>query len=148
MRFWASMRRNETRPTSGERSQTPPGAEGNGGEGRESFSADAQHGGAAASSNAIAELTNAFLQALRMNNEGGAAAPTGTYASRPIEIRQKVEMLAWTGNFERGQSVVSAFRVFRGSVLSWVLAVGLMDCLLYTSPSPRDLSTSRMPSSA
>ena len=88
------MRRNETRPTSGERSQTPPGAEGNGGEGRESFSADAQHGGAAASSNAIAELTNAFLQALRMNNEGGAAAPTGTYASRPIEIRQKVEMLA------------------------------------------------------
>ena len=25
---------------------------------------------------------------------------------------------------------------------------GLSDCLLYTSPSPRDLSTSRMPSSA
>ena len=25
---------------------------------------------------------------------------------------------------------------------------GLYDCLLYTSPSPRDLSTSRMPSSA
>ena len=25
---------------------------------------------------------------------------------------------------------------------------GLQDCLLYTSPSPRDLSTSRMPSSA
>ena len=24
----------------------------------------------------------------------------------------------------------------------------LMNCLLYTSPSPRDLSTSRMPSSA
>ena len=28
------------------------------------------------------------------------------------------------------------------------LAMGLMSCLLYTSPSPRDLSTSRMPSSA
>ena len=28
------------------------------------------------------------------------------------------------------------------------LAVSLMGCLLYTSPSPRDLSTSRMPSSA
>ena len=27
-------------------------------------------------------------------------------------------------------------------------AVRLLDCLLYTSPSPRDLSTSRMPSSA
>ena len=31
------------------------------------------------------------------------------------------------------------------SVLNWL---GLQDCLLYTSPSPRDLSTSRMPSSA
>ena len=32
-----------------------------------------------------------------------------------------------------------------------VLKIGLdvdEDCLLYTSPSPRDLSTSRMPSSA
>ena len=26
--------------------------------------------------------------------------------------------------------------------------VGVLGCLLYTSPSPRDLSTSRMPSSA
>ena len=32
-----------------------------------------------------------------------------------------------------------------GSVL---LVLQGMDCLLYTSPSPRDLSTSRMPSSA
>ena len=38
-------------------------------------------------------------------------------------------MLAWTGNFERGRSVVSAFRVFRGSVHSWVLVEGLMDVL-------------------
>ena len=29
-----------------------------------------------------------------------------------------------------------------------VLAAGYPACLLYTSPSPRDLSTSRMPSSA
>ena len=79
MRFWAPMRRNETRPTSGERSQTPPGAEGNGGEGRESFSADAQHGGAAVSSNATAELANALQQALRMINEGGAAAQARTH---------------------------------------------------------------------
>ena len=28
------------------------------------------------------------------------------------------------------------------------IAVGVLTCLLYTSPSPRDLSTSRMPSSA
>ena len=30
----------------------------------------------------------------------------------------------------------------------WVEAAALEGCLLYTSPSPRDLSTSRMPSSA
>jgi len=36
-----------------------------------------------------------------------------------------------------------------GSVLSWARARALLSaCLLYTSPSPRDLSTSRMPSSA
>ena len=36
-----------------------------------------------------------------------------------------------------------------GPVLASVGSVVLMgDCLLYTSPSPRDLSTSRMPSSA
>ncbi len=29
-----------------------------------------------------------------------------------------------------------------------VITIKLMGCLLYTSPSPRDLSTSRMPSSA
>ena len=38
-------------------------------------------------------------------------------------------MLAWSGKFESGQSVGSAFRVFRGSVLSWVSAEGLMDVL-------------------
>ena len=64
-----------------------------------------------------------------MANEGGPTAPTGTYMSRPVEFRQKVEMLAWSGKFESGQSVVSAFRVFRCSVLSWVFAEGLMDVL-------------------
>ena len=34
-----------------------------------------------------------------------------------------------------------------GNVLG-VFRMGLPHCLLYTSPSPRDLSTSRMPSSA
>ena len=34
---------------------------------------------------------------------------------------------------------------FVGSFISLIMSKG---CLLYTSPSPRDLSTSRMPSSA
>ena len=33
-------------------------------------------------------------------------------------------------------------------ISSWAEQVWIKDCLLYTSPSPRDLSTSRMPSSA
>ena len=32
--------------------------------------------------------------------------------------------------------------------LAVIVTDGYPDCLLYTSPSPRDLSTSRMPSSA
>ena len=111
------MRIIHTRPPSGDRSQTPPGGGGNGGEGRESFSADAhQDGAGTASSNVVADLANVLRQALRMANEGGPTAPTGTSTSRPIEIRQKVEMLAWSGKFESGQSVISAFRVFRGSL--------------------------------
>ena len=37
-----------------------------------------------------------------------------------------------------------------GFAVLWVLILGCLIkvCLLYTSPSPRDLSTSRMPSSA
>ena len=31
---------------------------------------------------------------------------------------------------------------------NWIYVRGAKSCLLYTSPSPRDLSTSRMPSSA
>ena len=34
------------------------------------------------------------------------------------------------------------------SGLKWVIMLAPLACLLYTSPSPRDLSTSRMPSSA
>jgi len=43
--------------------------------------------------------------------------------------------------------IVGAFvgiAAFFGAVMNW----NFMICLLYTSPSPRDLSTSRMPSSA
>ena len=146
------MRRTDTRPSSGERLSTPPGGGGNGGEGRESSSANAQHHGgdgresfpaneqhhettaaaapSATSSNMIADLANALRQVLQMTNAGGPTAPTAdTYESRPIEIRQKNEMLVWSGKVESGQSVGSAFRVFRGSVIFWASAEGLMDVL-------------------
>ena len=36
----------------------------------------------------------------------------------------------------------------RSSTLELALEAGIIDCLLYTSPSPRDVEESRMPSSA
>ena len=41
----------------------------------------------------------------------------------------------------------TTIRLTSGAMMLFVL-VALRGCLLYTSPSPRDLSTSRMPSSA
>ena len=46
----------------------------------------------------------------------------------------------------RGKSVARALEILE---FGETKAAGLvLNCLLYTSPSPRDLSTSRMPSSA
>ena len=39
-------------------------------------------------------------------------------------------------------------KCLKASVPSEVPGIAFLSCLLYTSPSPRDLSTSRMPSSA
>ena len=38
--------------------------------------------------------------------------------------------------------------VNKNTVVDWCTILYIISCLLYTSPSPRDLSTSRMPSSA
>ena len=46
--------------------------------------------------------------------------------------------------FEAGDRV----KVIGQDIVGTVLRVHYDTCLLYTSPSPRDLSTSRMPSSA
>jgi len=44
--------------------------------------------------------------------------------------------------------MLSGKRAFHGESSADTMSAILKDCLLYTSPSPRDLSTSRMPSSA
>ena len=44
--------------------------------------------------------------------------------------------------------IEEAVRMKEAGVAEEVIAVYVGICLLYTSPSPRDLSTSRMPSSA
>ena len=55
------------------------------------------------------------------------------------------------GGMKKTLSLWNFFTIGFGAIIGtgWVLQVGdWMVCLLYTSPSPRDLSTSRMPSSA
>ena len=44
--------------------------------------------------------------------------------------------------------LVTVYHEDEEAISLWKKIAGLNDCLLYTSPSPRDLSTSRMPSSA
>ena len=70
----------------------------------------------------------------------------------------KVVVLIWSASLltfsyvrlPNGQKILDFDPTFIASVFSGSLAAfGLSPaCLLYTSPSPRDLSTSRMPSSA
>ena len=53
--------------------------------------------------------------------------------------------LGWTLNAEMSDHNVSCFAI---APEQYVMLGSREICLLYTSPSPRDLSTSRMPSSA
>jgi len=70
------------------------------------------------------------------------------------EFRQRVLDLVAAGR--RVEDIARDLGISDQTVYSWRrqervdhgLESGLTTCLLYTSPSPRDLSTSRMPSSA
>ena len=76
-------------------------------------------------------------------------------ASRTIE---EVALLLWNGELPTAQELTEfeeferAHRDLSAELKAVIDALPTdchpMDCLLYTSPSPRDLSTSRMPSSA
>ena len=68
------------------------------------------------------------------------------------EKRRKIladSAMVQSGGFAMKQSIVVAlFLLLQGAGIGHVSANPYPSCLLYTSPSPRDLSTSRMPSSA
>ena len=67
----------------------------------------------------------------------------GTFGLAVVQIRSVVER-------QKELGVMRSVGLSRGQ-LSWMVLLEnawLLGCLLYTSPSPRDLSTSRMPSSA
>ena len=73
----------------------------------------------------------------------------GGYAMLPILQREVVENKGWatdeelTDYFAIGQCTPGVIAVNTATFIGQKKG-----CLLYTSPSPRDLSTSRMPSSA
>ena len=67
------------------------------------------------------------------------------------DFHPKGAMAISYGNYLENKGYIARSTVIvdkKGIVRYSVLADGERICLLYTSPSPRDLSTSRMPSSA
>ena len=79
----------------------------------------------------------------------GATGFTGKWVAKHLFEKYSSEELTWA-IAGRSQEKLNEVRAFIGDSDESIAAViaDSSDCLLYTSPSPRDLSTSRMPSSA
>ena len=89
-----------------------------------------------------------------------AAAPLGEYGLEDPTAASGVQpivqfLMAGEGYQKRGEAhfVVRRLRAVRALAdddfaMAWDLRSGTETCLLYTSPSPRDRSLARMPSSA
>ena len=92
-------------------------------------------------------------------NQSGEIVITGKRNGQPVRFASRINLK----NAESGNSFIP--RLWARGHLDYLLEQGtsqfiqdsvialseefhIMTCLLYTSPSPRDLSTSRMPSSA
>ena len=69
---------------------------------------------------------------------------------RQVETALIAAMEAFAARFEPGQSLTpgQVLRLERYQALQAQVTAQLTACLLYTSPSPRDRTRSRMPSSA
>ena len=67
---------------------------------------------------------------------------------RPVRLRYTYDLLLEYGAFDHPRAVLLDPRLATEGELGWLHTPEYIACLLYTSPSPRDLSTSRMPSSA
>ena len=69
--------------------------------------------------------------------------------SNPINISNNSGYDNQPSFMKHGRAVLYAStRNGQTDIVSYQIRTGKKTCLLYTSPSPRDLSTSRMPSSA
>ena len=104
----------------------------------------------------VAALVKVALQA----GQATPAPPVGTaLGPHGVNIMEFCKAYNAQTEGQRGNIVPVEITIYEDRTFSFVLktppaaelikkAAGIKNCLLYTSPSPRDLSTSRMPSSA
>ena len=91
-------------------------------------------------------VTQSILRAEGQLGIGGSLlVETGKFTGRSpkdkhVVVSDSTEDTIWWENNARMSE--NSFEISHQDMLEYI------DCLLYTSPSPRDLSTSRMPSSA
>ena len=70
-----------------------------------------------------------------------------SHRTAPVEIRERLSIPEQTMETSL-QSLRGNEQVLEASILSTCNRLEIYTCLLYTSPSPRDRTRSRMPSSA
>ena len=94
----------------------------------------------------IAEIIAEFFNKISLEYP---PIPNPARESQGIMYYEKYQIAARLRTFKKPKSMVFG-DIFPELVTKYsdLLAIPLQYCLLYTSPSPRDLSTSRMPSSA
>ena len=78
----------------------------------------------------------------------GAMLQSGDTAQKFAALLKKVETVKLSGAKSDVQDLEREFTELLSTVKLTEEQIQFLTCLLYTSPSPRDLSTSRMPSSA
>ena len=84
-----------------------------------------------------------------IESKGDGVAVVGLLEDSPVKDKLKKGDLINSINNTDIYSATEFISTLRTYSIGETVSIGLLrDCLLYTSPSPRDLSTSRMPSSA
>ena len=79
--------------------------------------------------------------------KGGGEKNVQRHESRgKLFVRDRINLLIDPGSAFLELSQLAAYQTYSDVIPAAGIITGI--CLLYTSPSPRDLSTSRMPSSA
>ena len=101
--------------------------------------------------NPTAELTWALILGLARNLKSEIDNMYQGYWQTTLGVELKGKILGLIGLGKVGSQVAKIGKAFGMEVMAWSENLNLdrcKDCLLYTSPSPRDRQKSRMPSSA